>query len=435
MKVLSLQSNSFLTTTRTQANPTFGIANCGKLKTLFTYPLPCMYSGVDMIDPKKVQRLISKKAFDAPLKEVLKILAPFEKSITGAEAEVYQILKEKENTYAEKDLQSVLKSIAPYYNAQLKSIQIPILDQMLTLSQSLDEEKRYKFVQLIEENKDKINEKPVFVPFSAEEFKYKLEKIHTDINQNGTPKAGRVMDKLLLESENIENMPEEKQKEVMRFLKIILKSSMLKNNPQLKSLISESQKRLNRQNSIIPFLRKTFIYDMNNIINDLPDETVKAKFAELASYLPSSSDNPAAYILKFSREASWKIAYRLLWANLASVEHILPQSKGGKDEMSNFGGAGARENALRGHIDFTEQLIRRPKTSENSQKYVDGLINLVKKGVFNKIHQNTGYIDDFCSTIYRESNGAVVLDTSELQIHREKGKKLLSILAGLLNNK
>ena len=32
-----------------------GIANAGKLKQLFAYSIPCMYSGIEMIDPKKVQ--------------------------------------------------------------------------------------------------------------------------------------------------------------------------------------------------------------------------------------------------------------------------------------------------------------------------------------------------------------------------------------------
>ncbi len=50
------------------------------------------------------------------------------------------------------------------------------------------------------------------------------------------------------------------------------------------------------------------------------------------------------------------------------VEHILPQSKGGADEMYNFGGAGTRVNADRGNIDFVEQIKRMPETEQNSQK-------------------------------------------------------------------
>ena len=45
-------------------NLTFGsIANAGKLKTLFSYGLPCMYSGNEMIDPKRAQKLIKNGVF------------------------------------------------------------------------------------------------------------------------------------------------------------------------------------------------------------------------------------------------------------------------------------------------------------------------------------------------------------------------------------
>ena len=135
--------------------------------------------------------------------------------------------------------------------------------------------------------------------------------------------------------------------------------------------------------------------------------------------------------MKFSREPSWKIAYRLIWPNMASVEHILPQSKGGVDEMYNFGGAGTRVNAERSNIDFTEQIERMPETEKNSQKYVNRLINFVKKGIFRKNNVKTNYIDDFCKTVYTQSNGAIDLDTSELQDYRQKGAILLKILENL----
>ena len=44
-------------------NPSFGIANAGKLKTLFSYGVPCMYSGKEMIDPARVQKLMKTDAF------------------------------------------------------------------------------------------------------------------------------------------------------------------------------------------------------------------------------------------------------------------------------------------------------------------------------------------------------------------------------------
>ncbi len=425
MKISCIQTNT----------PAFGIANSGKLKTLFTYGLPCMYTGVEMIDPKKVQKLMNQNAFESSASNVLEKLKPFDNSITDIEAQVYAIIKSAAKLHPNKSLQQILKIIAPSYKSKLKSEQLPVLQEISEAAKELPEEFQYRFQHFMSETENKINEKPIFLPFSSYEFKYKLDKIKEDIGKNSSPKASRVLDKLILEASRLTDETDDKtletQQQIMKFLKIILKSSVLKKNEQLNKLINESQKRLNHEKFLVPFSRKSFIYDLNNIIEPVEDENLKAKLRNLAISLPTSRHSVPAYIMKFSREPSWKIAYRLLWPNMASVEHILPQSKGGADEMHNFGGAGTRVNAERGNISFVEQLKQVPDTAKNSQKYIDALINLVKKGIFRKTGVQTSYIDDFCKTIQTQSEGKVNLDKSKLQEHRQKGSILLGILENL----
>lgn len=415
--------------------PSFGIANAGKLKELFAYNLPCMYTGVEMIDSRKVQKFINSKAFNAPAAQVLQLIKPFEKSITGIEAEVYSDIKQTAQYFPDKDLQQILKILAPDYKKILKNEQRPVLQKISETAKELPEEYKYRFQHFMSETEDKINEKPIFIPFSSYEFKYKLDKIREDISQNASHKAIKVIDKLVLEASRLTNKTDNKtletQKQIMKFLKIILKTSILKKNTQLQGLINDSQKRLNNESYVIPFSRKTFIYDLKNLLEPFENKELKDKLISLAIELPSSKDSKSAYITKFSREPSWKIAYRLLWPNLASVEHILPQSKGGKDEMSNFGGAGARVNAERGNIDFTEQIKIVPQTVVNSQKYVDALTSLVKKGIFVKTGNSTYYIDSFAKTIKEQSKGQIELNTAEIEQYRFKGSILMDILAKL----
>ena len=415
--------------------PVFGIANSGKLKNLFEYGLPCMYTGVEMIDPRRVQRFINKNAFSEPVSQTLLFMKPFEKSITGIESKVYKIVQNFAKLHPDKDFQQLLKIMAPHFKPKLKSEQMPILEQISEDAQELPEEYKYKLQHLIAETEDKINERPVCIPFSSFEFKYKLDKICADIAPNNSSKANRVMNRLVLEASRLTDDTDlwtlETQKSILKFLKIILKSSVLKKNEQLKELINDGQKRLNDESFLIPFNRKSFLYDLKNVINSVSDEGLKERLINHALKMPSSKDSISAYILKASREPSWKIGYKFLWPNLASVEHILPQSKGGKDEMSNFGGAGARANALRGNIDFIEQIERVPSTVRNSQKYVNALTQLVKRGVFVKENVSTYYIDDFCNTVKEQSQGKIILDNTEIQQHRIKGSMLMNILAKL----
>jgi hypothetical protein len=117
-------------------------------------------------------------------------------------------------------------------------------------------------------------------------------------------------------------------------------------------------------------------------------------------------------MVKISGESSDKIASRILWPYLASVEHIFPRSEGGADVMANFAGATTRENSIRKSIEFTQQMKLRPNTPYYCQKYVNKLIDLYHEGVFEKYRINPKYIEEFKDTIYKVSKGQIDLDIS-----------------------
>lgn len=78
----------------------------------------------------------------------------------------------------------------------------------------------------------KLNEKPIVVPFSSYEFKYKLSKIKDDIHNGSDVKSKKVMNKLIKEAKRFSNSTNantiENQKKVLTFLDIILRKSVLK---------------------------------------------------------------------------------------------------------------------------------------------------------------------------------------------------------------
>ena len=271
---------------------------------------------------------------------------------------------------------------------------------------------------LMEDTKRRLYDKPVVVPFSAYEFKYKLAKIRDDISNGSDKKSKKVMAKLIKESKRLANTTNsstiEKQKEVIRFMEIILKKSVLKDNFQLQKLIQDSKARLNQEEIFTPFTRKSFIYDLAKLLQDLPDEKLYEKFIMIASKLPTSQESFSAYVMKLAHEQPDKIGHRLVWPSLASVEHLLPRSDGGPDLMSNFAGATTRENSTRKSIKFVQQLKCRPDTPKYCQMYVDRLIELNHQGVFARHGISPTYITDFANTIYKLSEHRVKLDTSKL---------------------
>ncbi|CDE61409.1 unknown [Fusobacterium sp. CAG:439] len=399
--------------------PFTSIANSAKLRTLFHYGLPCMYSGIEMIDPKMVTKMLKNNTFRQPASRVIEVLTPYEKSITGTEAKVFEIIKEAAQNSPDKNLHELMQEIAPRFKKRLRKKQNPIFEELTEASHKLPDKYRYKFKQFMDNTNKKLNDEPVIVPFSSYEFKYKLEKIKADIQKGEDIKAIKVMDKLIKEANKFTNSTTAntigRQKNTLSFLYKIFKHSVLKENTALNNLFNTSKSRLNKESTVIPFNRKSFIYDLSKLIQDIPDQQLQEKMISIAQKLPTSKESTSAYILKVLPDSSEKIGYRLLWPSIASVEHIYPKSCGGPDLMYNFGGACCRENTERQNIDFMKQLKRCPQTKENCQKYIDKLIELANSGVFAKHNINVKYILDFKNTIYRQSRKTLNLDISKLK--------------------
>lgn len=433
-------------------NINFGLANAGKLKTLFTYGLPCMYSGVEMIDPIRVQRYLKSGVFNQSSDKVMAILKQYEKQITAPsqdeenrniEAQVYRMLKRLSAQYPKYTLQQLLKLKVPQYKKLIRTEQDPVIDSLKLLSNELPEDIKYKFSHFLAETDDKLNDRPIELPFSSYEFRYKLDKIREDIRKNKNKKEIRLVNKMFNETSrlslNTNDKTIEHQKTIINYLDKLLEKSSFKDNEELQELISTSKARLNKEKIKVPFKRKSFLYDLNNLIMKLPNQELKETLMQTARQLPTSSNSLFACVLKFASEPSDKIAYRLLWPYFASVEHILPKSKGGADDMANYGGATTKENTDRQNMEFTEQLIRRPKTPIFCQRYIDRLIELFDTGVFKSNNINPQYIEDFKSAVEVQAKGKFKLDTTNLHIPESVRKSeaiynLLKTLRIILSN-
>ncbi|MBP3821220.1 hypothetical protein J6G99_06210 [bacterium] len=400
--------------------PTFtSFQSAGKLKTLFEYGLPCMYTGVPMIDPKQVMRLIKNNVLNGPAVNAIEAISKYKDSLYKMEADVFDIIVQRAKIHPKSSLKSLLNEVVPYHKILLKKEQSVIFRKLYEYSNELPAQYKSKFNLLMEETKVKLSDEPLKSPFSAHEFRYKLLKIRDDVARTKNLKQKKAIVKLINESKRLpigkKTDPSiiKMQKDIILSFEKMVEKSALKDNVEIKQLIDNSKSRLMNEKIVIPFSRKSFIHDLGKIIETLPDEKLKQKFLIEASKLPTSNDNISAYIVKSARESSEKIGYRLLWPSMASVEHLFPRSKGGMNAMENYGGATTKANTERSSIDFLEQLEKHPEIKEYCQKYVDRLIELYKKGVFARNNISTKYIKDFKNTIYKLSAGKIDLDISE----------------------
>ena len=400
-------------------NLSFGIANAGKLKLLFSYGVPCMYSGIEMLDPPRMQKLLKSGAFKSPVEQLLKTLEPYKNQLASMESRIYKIVEEEAQLKPWLDIKEIFEGLAVVHRKRLRKKQAPIFQKIIEAGHELPDEYRYRFNRFMAETDSKLDGKEVFIPFSTSEFRYKLEKIREDIIKRKENKAVRVLNKMIKEAERLPrktcSKTEDHQKTIINFLEIIRKRSVLKDYEPLKTLLETSTARLNHEKTKTTFSRKAFIYDLSKLLKSIPDKKIAEEILSIADTLPTSKNSTSAYIIKSSYDPPEKIVYRLLWPSFASVEHILPKSKGGADAMSNFGGATTKENSERYNIDFSHQLKRKPATKINCQKYINRIIDYARNGIFKKHNIEISYIQDFKNTIQKQSKGALVLDIAEFE--------------------
>lgn len=393
-------------------------AHSSKLRALFAYKLPCMYTGIPMLDPKLITRLSKNGTLYGPAKDVLAVFERNKECFVGNEAKIISILQERAKIHPEKNLKELIEEIEPYHRKILRKKQAPIFMELIQSKWKLPPEYQTKFNYLMNETDKKLNDQPIYIPFSATEFKYKLTKAR-DILANGADvKTRKALNEIMKESKKIPKGTDpstvKTQQKILLSIEHILKKSPLAEDGELNDLIEISKQRLSQKKVVIPFSRKSFLYDLGKILETLPDHHLKKDLIKIAEKLPTSEQSISAYILKLSSEPSDKIAIKLMHPSIASIEHIRPRSEGGENELANYGVARAKINSTRSSIPLDEWVKIHPEVKKNCQKYIDRLIDLSHAGIFKKYNINPDYILDFAITINEQSKGKIHPDISRL---------------------
>ena len=133
--------------------------------------------------------------------------------------------------------------------------------------------------------------------------------------------------------------------------------------------------------------------------------------------MPTSNEEVSAFIMKEAKSSSDKIGYDLFAGSIATLDHLVPFSKGGKDTINNYGLTSAFNNSKRGNQPLSALLEENPKTYINCQKQIDRLIELSNNGTFKAIGLNKWYIINFANMMKKLSpeEKPLILDISRLK--------------------
>lgn len=170
------------------------------------------------------------------------------------------------------------------------------------------------------------------------------------------------------------------------------------------------------------FKRKTILDSINQITaKDANEAQILEKLKDRSNYLPASGTSENAFIVKYARRSHYEISKRLLMASTLTIEHIKPDSKGGKNELKNFLPVSANANSYRQNMPLSKYIEMFPQIPKNCQKFIERIIEIINNGGLKGFQT---YPFNVKRTLKEESEGKIKLNLSGLRFNKREATKL-----------
>lgn len=212
-------------------------------------------------------------------------------------------------------------------------------------------------------------------------------------------------------------MLQEKQNKILDTVDTLAKGLSEKEQAEVKKVTDITRKLVCSNDKEIKFKRKTFIKDVKDLASKISNEEVYKQMTKEAEKMPTSQNDVSAFIVKYAERGHKEIGERLVKLSVGTIEHIHPQSGGGRDNISNYllecGGC----NHTRSSIPLADWVDEHPEMKENTQKYIDEVIRRINSGEVKGI---SFYPQAVARTLLHESDGKLDIDTSALKQTEEE---------------
>lgn len=403
----------------------------GPLRKLLAFDIPDLYSEVTLFDPVMLQRMLDKQIFSKDLKYLSKHLNKYKDSMFPVERTFFNLLKNEAKRNPKCRLEEFVQRLVPAHSKKLLNVQKPIFAELDRLSKFMPADLLQEFDYLMYVTNKKLYNEPVYVPFSIKEFRYKIERIKDRINKSKNPEQKRDMQKILHKISIIPEIPKEKrlsskfpiksyeklQARIILELSDFIERSSLRNDKDLLALMQTSKSKVFKTPTSIKFNRKSFIHDLEEILDRLPDKKLARRMHKVSISLPTSKENLSAFIMKSANRSAQQIGYDMFQGSLGTVDHLLAAHKGGCDAIENYALSSAFMNSQKAHQRLSVMLRKNPEIRNYCQKHVDRLIELANCGVFEFVGLSKQYIKSLARRIEKLSpkDDPLILDLSALK--------------------
>ena len=193
-------------------------------------------------------------------------------------------------------------------------------------------------------------------------------------------------------------------------------------------IITEEYKNQINGKSDVQFKRKNFIHALSNVSSDPKKQNT---IDSIISKLPTSDTGVDSFFVKYSQagRTSREIATRLISQSKPTAEHLVPKSKGGKNNTANYICDCATCNSTRGTTSFSQWLQEKPEMAQNLQEYLEHVQQALDSGELPPEYD--GYIEEIIQTLEKLSNGKLSLKMPETVTDEKQKAQILKRKATL----
>ena len=169
------------------------------------------------------------------------------------------------------------------------------------------------------------------------------------------------------------------------------------------------------------FKRKIFLDSLGDIIPQHNEREIMENIKNHSLFLPTSGSSTNAFVVKYATRDQEEIARRLFLASTATIEHVIPASKGGTNHIGNFLLASANGNRYRENLPLQKYINRFPDIPKYCQQYMNDIIDAIHNG---ELYGNEDYPYMIKQTLLKATGGRLAVSLSKYKYTEEEALKI-----------
>lgn len=312
------------------------------------------YSGVVILNNKEINKIYQDLSKRITGKEKVQYLSNYTESMLPVERNVYEIIRNDINENNRLSMQEVLKSKQQNALNNLIVEQQNIFSKIADLSKTLSPENRLKVSKILN-----YAETQVKLPHEDKNH-FKNSRFECEMMRVAQDKTFNQLE------EHLQKLPiEQKDKAFERLNEV---KQIFQTTPYYTNIKGKTPLKMVHE------LQKDYAPETLKLDNEMQP------IIELAQSLPTTKNNENAFIVQMADNDDKTIAKRLISESLGTIEHVVPDSKGGANEAYNFLFVTKSRNEERGNRSINKFKKMHPDIPNYCQQYLDDVIRNCENG-------------------------------------------------------